>query len=142
MVDAEDFGWLSKWRWSLSGGRAVRNHKRNGKSYLVRLHRQIMNLRRGDPRQVDHINRDPLDNRRANLRLARHAQNRQNNGCYRTKRRTSKYRGVHYDASRDRWVAQATLNYQNHHIGRFRTEQEAADAAAAWREQHMPYTTN
>lgn len=141
MVDAEDFGWLSKWRWSLHDGRAVRNHKRGGKSHLIRLHRQIINLGFGDPRQVDHINRDPLDNRRENLRIARHAENRQNNGCYRTEGRTSKYRGVSWDPKRGKWRAQATLNYRNHFIGRFDTEQEAADAAAAWREQHMPFST-
>jgi hypothetical protein len=37
------------------------------------MHREILRLAAGDPRQVDQINGDGLDNRRSNLRLATRA---------------------------------------------------------------------
>lgn len=40
---------------------------RNPRSVNVYLHRLLMGLGRGDALQVDHLNGDPLDNRRANL---------------------------------------------------------------------------
>jgi hypothetical protein len=46
----------------------------------VYLHRAILGLEAGDVRQCDHINRDTLDNRRANLRMATVLENAHNRG--------------------------------------------------------------
>lgn len=51
-------------------------------------------------------------------------------------------RGVDYDRARGKWRAQATLNYKNHFIGHFDTEEEAADAVAAWRREHMSHSSD
>lgn len=104
----------------------------------VLMHRVILGLARGDGLKVDHINGDGLDNRRANLRLATTAQNAQNQGARRAS--TSKHRGVSWSKTRQRWVAQATLNGRQHHLGRYHIEEEAAAAAAAFRAEHMPFS--
>jgi hypothetical protein len=139
LVDAEDLEWASRWTWCLNAnGYAWRNSRGEpGEAKHVYLHRALLGLRAGDRRQVDHINRDKLDDRRVNLRIATDATNRQNTPAIGG---SSQYRGVHFDRSRGRWTASAQLNRQGHHLGRFATEQEAAAVAAAWRAKHMPFS--
>lgn len=134
VVDADDFERLAGFNWSLTGGGYVR--RRCG-TRMVKLHREILGLRRGDKLDADHKNRDRLDYRRANLRVCTRQQNRQNTSGW--KRASSRYRGVSFDKPRGSWKACAKLHGRQHFIGRFPTEQEAADAAAAWREIHMPF---
>lgn len=44
----------------------------------VSMHRLILNAKRGE--EVDHIDRDPSNNQRANLRIVSHAENMRNRG--------------------------------------------------------------
>lgn len=94
------------------------------------LHRWLLGLAPGDPRQADHVNRDRLDNRRANLRIVTGAENASNVVANRNS--TSTHRGVHL--RRGKWIAQAQQNKRRVHLGTFATEQEAADAVSAHRE--------
>jgi len=137
LVDGGDLDWILAYRWSFSNGYAVRT-LRLGKdrSTKVRMHREIMGLARHDPREVDHINRNPLDNRRSNLRVVTSALNAQNKPSSRGS--TSRFRGVCWDAAKGKWLAQAKLNGRNYHLGRFDSELDAARAASAWRKRHMP----
>lgn len=48
----------------------------NGRS--VYLHRWLMGLKSGDPRQVDHLDGNPLNNRKSNLRVVTPAENAAN----------------------------------------------------------------
>lgn len=86
---------------------------------------------------VDHRNGDGLDNRRANLREATHAQNMGNKRLYRTN--TSGFKGVTYERRGGRWVASIQVNGRKRYLGTFASPQEAAhiyDTAAlsAWGE--------
>lgn len=116
-VSNEDFEVLKDINWSV-------NH--NGYAYnknLGYIHRFIMN----PPEYflIDHINRDKLDNRRCNLRMA----NKSDNGANSAIRiGTSKYKGVCWDKSRNKWASKLCFNGNNIHIGRFETEIEAAKA--------------
>lgn len=86
------------------------------------LHRFIMNC--NDVKfDVDHINRDTLDNRKQNLRICTHQQN----SCNLTKREntTSKYRGIDYQRRRNNWRARITYKGKEYHLGEFPTEEEA-----------------
>jgi hypothetical protein len=90
---------------------------------MISLHREIMNAPAG--LLVDHFNGNTFDNRRANLRLATHAQNTHNR--QKTKIKTSsKFIGVCFDKSRGKWTAH--IAYENKHLnlGRFKDEVEAA----------------
>jgi len=86
------------------------------------LHRVIMNLDKSSLR-VDHINGNGLDNRKANLRLATQAQNCQN--CI-GRKGTSRYKGVSFDKSTGKWVAQIQVNKRKQHLGSFVDEIDAA----------------
>jgi hypothetical protein len=100
-----------------------------------------MGLGYGDPREADHINRNKLDNRKANLRVVTHAQNTQNLSSHSDSQ--SRYRGVaRLSGVRAKpWQAYGTVDGKRQYLGTFATEQEAADAAAAWRREHLPFTT-
>lgn len=75
IVDDGDYEWLNQWKWLFTNRCAARATyiTGNGKQTWVHMHRLIMNCPEG--MEVDHINRNPLDNRRKNLRIATHQQN-------------------------------------------------------------------
>ncbi len=105
------------------------NKSVGGKSVAVLLHRLIAGAQPGE--QVDHVNGDALDNRRCNLRICTPTQNMQNRRKSPTKDgrpTTSQYKGVHFDAKRQRWIAQITIGGVQRKIGRFRDEMAAAAA--------------
>lgn len=83
------------------------------------LHRVIMQP--GPGLEVDHINGDRLDNRRLNLRVCTRSSNAKNTST------KVGYKGVHKN-HRGKWIAQITKNYNCHHLGTFRTAEEAAIA--------------
>lgn len=138
IIDAAD-AHLTIHRWHLNGGYARRQVPRPGGSpQTVWLHRAILGLTPGDGVQADHIDRDPLNCRRANLRIVTHAENQQN--CASKPGSSSRYRGVGWHKTGGKWTARARLNGIQHYLGLFDDEEEAAAAVSAWRLAHMPYT--
>lgn len=103
--------------------------------------RRIMGLQPGDRLTVDHISRDTLDNRRTNLRVVTHAENCQNRQARRETAGTSVHRGVSFRKNKQirPWAAYGAVGGKQHHVGFFDSEQEAAEAAAAWRRENMPH---
>jgi len=140
-IDEPDLAWALRFRWRLdSYGYAIRTLPRpDGQHGRIPMHREILGLQPGDPGIADHINRDKLDNRRSNLRIVTRAANNQNRDAYANGR--SRFRGVSWDSSRGLWRATAQANGEWKQIGRFPTEEEAARAAAEWRREHMPFST-
>ena len=85
-----------------------------GKNYLV--HRLIYLMFRGYlPKIIDHIDRNPLNNRIENLREVTKSQNHQNVGLRRDS--TSGVRCVHRNA--DKWRVQLRIEGKNKCLGRF-----------------------
>jgi hypothetical protein len=79
---------------------------------------------------VDHINGDPLDNRKSNLRLATQADNSRNSV---QRGSNSGFKGVSYVAKRGLYFASIKHNGRTIGLGRHRTAEDAArayDAAA------------
>jgi hypothetical protein len=143
LVDPRDYRRIATHRWSLTtGGYARRCEWSPTEKRAIQyfMHRDVMGLGRRGRRgtEVDHINRDRLDNRRCNLRLTTSGGNKQNQ--VRPDVGTSRFRGVNWDAGffRRRWRASAKLNRRKIHIGYFDDEVDAAIAAEAWRQEHMP----
>lgn len=97
LVDESDYDYLMQWMWHYSTGYAIRNC-RHGETPL--MHRLLLNPAKGY--FVDHINRERLDNRRANLRLCTMQENNIN----------SKKKGVTYFGNR--YYAQIMLNGKNY----------------------------
>jgi hypothetical protein len=88
------------------------------------MHRQLCEA---GPRQlVDHINRDTLDNRRENLRIA----NKSENAINSRKRPSvySQYRGVSWCKKMRRWIATIRRDGTTKHLGLFLTDHDAARA--------------
>ena len=79
-----------------------------------------------DGMEVDHINGNGLDNRKANLRLCTRAQN-QMNSIKRTGK-SSIFKGVSWHKNAWKWRANIKINQKDIHIGYFDTELEAAEA--------------
>jgi hypothetical protein len=103
-----------------SGYRQVRL---NGKAVLV--HRIIWVMHYDTyPDQIDHINRDRLDNRLCNLRASNNTLNQHN--ATKRKDNSSGFQGVGY--KNNRWVARITAYGKRHHLGSFRSPEEAHKA--------------
>lgn len=128
LVDDEDYARFGDKPWCLHNGYAFNSRR----GYL---HRLILDAPRG--LQVDHINRDRLDNRRSNLRLVTQAQNAQNVGARRGS--TSPHRGVSFNSRTGRWVAQVKVGGRAYYCKHFDSELEAAAAAARVREEYMTH---
>jgi hypothetical protein len=75
---------------------------------------------------VDHINRNPLDNRKRNLRVISQNRNTKNRSV--SIKNTSGITGITYDKSRKKWVSQFTYNYKKVFHKRFDTFEEAVQS--------------
>jgi hypothetical protein len=104
--------------------------------HLLRMHRFILGIEHGDKRHVDHRDRDPLNNRRSNLRAGTQTLNNQNKPAYRGS--SSRHRGVSWNKARGKWMAQAQVDGRNHFLGHFDDEDEAGRIAREWRLANMP----
>jgi len=134
IVEPEDYYRLKHFKWHLIGNNekfyAFRNIKiGHTGTKMVSMHREIMNAPRG--LLVDHRNRNGLDNRRANLRLATYSQN----NCNKPKRKntSSRFIGVCFNKLNQCWGAHIQHQGGKIFLGYFDSETEAAkayDAAA------------
>ena len=129
IVDNEDFEFLNKWKWyAQQGGNtfyAARKSKSiNGKQKVIRMHRAIIKPNIG--LEVDHVNRNGLDNRKINIRECTRSQNSLN-ARIRTDN-TSGCKGVCFDKRSGKYAAQIKINGKRKHVGLFSTVEEAAKA--------------
>lgn len=131
IVDTADYAWLSQWKWHAQWHRsnntfyATRdlpeiNKKRYG---TMPMHRQILGLARGDKRMGDHVNGQPLDNRRSNLRIATSFENQHNRRIRRDS--TSGFKGVFKVKDYDYWKAEIVVNGIWIYLGVHPTPEEA-----------------
>jgi hypothetical protein len=127
IVDDEDYGYLSQWKWHFDGHYAARNRSRKKGCkgpMLIRMHRMIQETSEA----VDHINHNKLDNRRSNLRPVTHQQNCLNMPLSPTN--TSGYTGVSAGEG-GKWLARLKTNGKLKHLGTFDTPEEASKAYKA-----------
>lgn len=119
LVDPADLEMLSVYTWRIdSYGRAVTSIKR----WPTAMHKLLL----PNACIVDHINHDPADNRRCNLREATTFQNLANRrkwaGC------TSRYKGVSWHKLNKKWQARISVAGKRTTLGMFDTEEAARDA--------------
>lgn len=104
------------------------------------LHREIaerMGLDLTAPKMVvDHINGNPLDCRRENLRLLTCQENNRNTDADRSHRKGGTL-GVIWDKSRDRWMAYITVSGKMKNLGRYDRLEDAVAARLAGEEAHF-----
>lgn len=82
-----------------------------------------------DDLQLDHINRDPFDNRIKNLRIVTNQVNQQNRS--KARNNTSNVTGVAYSIRWNKYLAYANFNKKRHSAGWHETVEEAAAARQA-----------
>ena len=126
-------------------GRWFANKHHSGKYYIrgpykggkVMLHRLIMKPQ--DGLVVDHINHNPSDNRRINLRVISNSENKQNLVGARSDSGTG-IRGVRYDADSKIWYVTIKVSGIEKYLGSYKTKEEAAEVIKRARSIYMPYS--
>lgn len=112
-------------------GSGYRIIKINGKVYYE--HRIVFAWHYGYfPKLIDHKNRNRSDNRIENLEDSNHSKNTMNSGLWKTN--TSGFRGVSKHKKNNSWIGQTWINGKKHHIGSFKTPQEASQAIQKFRQ--------
>lgn len=132
-INPEDADIIGQFTWmyqkSVNTGYGVRRVRRPGaKVHAVFIHRVVMSRMLGryldEEEEVDHIDRNGLNNLRSNLRLATRTQNIFNRAT--PSNNTSGYKGV--VLRRGRWVVRITAYGVTTHVGSFATKEEAVAA--------------
>jgi hypothetical protein len=132
-ISPEDFSYLNRWRWcAVSQGKSKWRAMRKTASGTTRFMHQDIAERLGWHNVhgvvVDHINGDPLDNRRDNIRLATVSQNLHNRGPQSNSRTGVK--GVSYNKQVRKYSAEIHVNGKKHWLGHFRSLENARAAVA------------
>ena len=117
LVDVQDVGKVKMHKWSLDLGYA----KTNINKKTVRMHTIILGVKSYGIKEIDHINRNKLDNRRSNLRLVSRKVNARNKGLY--SHNTSGYTGV--VNVKGKWVAQIKVDGRNIRLGTYSKKTDA-----------------
>lgn len=124
VIDTADKSLVDGFAWRLWANGYVGTQR--GNMYLY-LHRLIAGAGLEDI--VDHINRDRLDNRTANLRICTKGQNSANRGPDRRRLgTTSRHKGVSLHKRSGKWRAYVHHMGKTKHLGTFESEDEAAVA--------------
>ena len=134
IVDDEDYEAVNRYKWfaNVAGGGRVYAARRlylgggrkNAKRATLYMHRFLMEP--ADDMDVDHINGNSLDNRRANMRVCTRSENILNSANARGK-------GVWHCQTTGRWAARMSHDGERHFLGRYDTEAEARAAITAAR---------
>lgn len=119
LVDDEDWPWLMVYKWHGlidKGGKVYVGTTINGQNF--KLHRLILASQNTklDNLVVDHIDSNPLNNQKANLRAVTNTENVLSG---KTKRRGS----VLYDPRNKHWKALIRNNGTRHFVGNFSSEE-------------------
>lgn len=107
IIDTEDIDKVKNIKWRIDcNGYAINNSKTS-----IFMHRVVL----GVNSEVDHINGNRLDNRKANLRLTNHSLNQM----------SVNYKGVYRSENGEKWIAKIKINQKQLHLGTFAIKEEA-----------------
>lgn len=123
IVDDTDFEKLSSYKWTLQSRGYVKTWDGDKAVYM---HRLILDCVHGE--EIDHINKNKLDNRRGNLRLCTRSQNNANRNIISERDNGSVYKGVRWDEDRKKFLARIGVNGKTINLGRYKNEIDAARA--------------
>ena len=118
LVDIEDIDKCKQHKWFMHHtGYVYTNMKYNNKYKTMPMHRFLLNY--DGPNEIDHINHNKLDNRKANIRIVSDAVNAQN-------RKASR---AFYDKDTNKWRAIFSYYGTKYDLGRYNSKEEAAEAS-------------
>jgi hypothetical protein len=126
LVDSDDLPLVCQYQWHVACRKSTHSTRHYAEAtpryrHNILMHRLIMGAQRGD--EIDHVNGNPLDNRRCNLRFCTRSQN---NANQRKTRGSSRFKGVCFDKQTGKWRAQISYHGKRIKVGRFVTEEAAA----------------
>jgi AP2 domain-containing protein len=128
VIDSEDYNLIENYRWWACKNKRSKtfyaqcNLILNGKRTSKNMHTFIYKT----DAQVDHIDRNGLNNSRSNLRFATQVLNNANQTV--RANNTSGYKGVHWVSRDGKWQARIRLNGKRKSLGYFDTSDSAAMA--------------
>ena len=138
-IDERDIHFLTEFNWFIekqSSGIyfSTRFTDIEGKVKTIKLHRLIAgatDIKDGkivfnSKQVVDHIDRNPLNNNRSNLRLCTRSQNAMNSKI--PKDNSSGHKGVTWDKHRKKWRVHIVVNGKQHFLGRYDTIEGAVES--------------
>ena len=126
LIDSEDYHKIKHLKWVIDG-RGYVTSKIGPRKRLMsyKLHRVVMNC--DSNFHVDHILHDKLDNRKSRLRICTHKENLRNQVLQnRVGGKSSRFKGVSWDKSRNKWTAKIRVDQKTINLGRTISEVEAA----------------
>ena len=132
-IDEADYDLVSPFRWRLhSGGYVSTGYIKGDHDNFKLLHRHLLGLGKGRVPEVDHVDRNPLNNCRSNLRLVTRSQNILNTGEYNRIHQLPK--GV-YLMPVGNYRAMGKYKGKLSHLGLFDTIEKAANARQNWEQE-------
>jgi len=121
IVDDDDYLWLSQYKWCMTSYGYC--HARI-KGHNEFMHRVILGAKKGE--EVDHINRDCLDNRKENIRICNKSQNGANQKI--SLRNKTGFKGVSWDKQYQKFTAYIGFHGRHYFLGYFDNPLEASRA--------------
>lgn len=118
LIDREDYEKLKEYHWKIHKNYAIAQYYKNGKPHILSMHHLII----GKPEKgydVDHINRNSLDNRKNNLRTVKHYQNKQNVKL--NINNSTGYRNISYIKKTGLYEAHFTYKSKKYNLGLHKT---------------------
>lgn len=128
IIDIEDYDLVKNYQWHIENSRAglqygqanLKNDNPKGKT--IRMHRLLI----PNAEQIDHINHNGLDNRKANLRICN---NRENN-CNKHFQMNPKsgYTGIRYNEKVGSYYVRIMVQKKEISLGHYKTLEDALEA--------------
>jgi hypothetical protein len=132
LVDDEDYDRLIKFKWSINTGLTCISRTEYFPGIPFKIKARIKKfvlaneVMKDYESKYDHIDRNPLNNQKANLRKCTFSQNGMNRS--KAKNTSSAFKGVSWNNAHKKWVARIMISYKRIHLGEFDEEEKAAQA--------------
>jgi len=123
---------IEQYKWHINGNGYVQctyYDKTTGQQHEMSLHGAIIHLSGQtipDKHNIDHKDRNKLNNLKDNLRIVTESQNQQNREVQ--SNNMIGLKGVNWHVRNEKWVAQIGINGNQEHLGYFDTAEDAARA--------------
>jgi hypothetical protein len=122
---------IEKYKWSLTyyGYVVTSWFDKDNKQHNIQLHQAIISLSKQevpDGYEIDHKDRNKLNNLEINLRICLHSENGKNQKT--SSNNTSGYKGVYWKKTSKKWKVLIRVNNQLVYIGCFTIKEDAAKA--------------
>lgn len=123
IIDKDDVYRVQCYKWSSQGKYLRINRHWDGIQHNIYLHHFLIGMPLNRTLEVDHINRDVLDNRKCNLRFVSRQMNMKNK---------KPALGIYWDRDRNNWVAQGHTD-TTVYLGSYKKRAEALIVYNNWK---------